>query len=383
MSIKRRRIFLFTLLGAASLFFLLEGNFLKNSRTSPDSDDSFVVLARAINLIKNEYIEEPSTETTMEGAYRGMVNSLDIRSSYLNKKNTEKYKQLYGTPANETGLVLYKTPHSFPVIIGIKENSPAEKSGLELGDTIGSIEGQSTLEMSMIESNLAQKNNKPDSVLIKVLKREKDEEVKVKREMVNKSFYSFKSQEGTGGILKIHALFPPCVEEIKKKVVPKLLNNKQPLIIDFRYCDQGTLEEATSLINIFLQKKNIGYIETKENKKEQVSCLDEAMLPEIPLFIWTNQSTLGASEAAASVLNKFRDAKTIGTKTLGLMSEEKLFLLKDGSGIVLPTGIFHPFSIAQSWNQGINPDTTLKSSDLSFSAYLEATLKSLSETPLN
>jgi len=116
------------------------------------------------------------------------------------------------------------------------------------------------------------------------------------------------------------------------------------------------------------------------DKRQAVNCLETALLPEIPLLLWTNQATIGASEAAAFVLQKYRDATVIGMKTPGLMSDEKLISLNDGTGIVLTTGIFHPFSKAESWNQGINPDITLKKTDLSLKAYLEASLKSLSKT---
>ncbi|MBD3413557.1 MAG: hypothetical protein GF421_03880 [Candidatus Aminicenantes bacterium] len=379
MSVKRRRLFLFTLLGALSLFFLLEGNLLKTPPSSLGSDDSFVVLARALNLIKNEYIQEPSPGTTLQGAFRGMVNSLDIRSSYLDPKNTDKYKKLWGKLAYETGLVLYKTPTSFPVVIGIKENSPAEQAELELGDTIGAINGQLTLEMSMLESNLWQKNETADLISIKILNRTGDQEISINRELISDSFFSFNPHQGPGGILKIYALFPPCIEEIKKKVVPQLSSQKEPLVIDLRCCHDGTLNEAKNLINIFLQKKNIGYLKTKETKKQVLHCLDLALLPEIPLFVWTNQSTIGASEAAASILKKYREAKVIGKKTLGLMSDETLVSLNDGSGVVLTSVIFHPYSKAESWKHGINPDVPLKGTDLHLNAYLEATQKTLSE----
>ena len=379
MQVKRRRIFLFTLLGAASLFFLLEGNLLKNPRTLLESDDNFIIMARAINIIKSEYIEETSPSRTMEGAFKGLVNSLDVCSGYLNKNDTQKYKQLYGKLFHETGIILFKTSSSFPVIIGIRENSPAEEMGLQLGDTIGAVNGISTLEMSMIEANLTQKSEKLDSIKIKVLKRTGDEEISIQRKPVRKSLYSFDLDKGPGGILKIYAFFPPLTQEIKQNVIPQIKNKKQPLIIDLRCCHEGDFKEAQHFINIFLQKKNIGYIETKENKKESVSCLDLALLRETPLYIWTNQSTIGASESAASVLNKFRNAQIIGAKTPGLMALKTLIPLTDGSGIVLTTGLFHPDSQAKTWRQGINPDIPLKGNDLSFKNYLKVTLKSISE----
>ncbi len=380
MGFMKTRIFLFTLLGAVSLFFILEGNLLKNPTTLLESDNSFIILARAINLIRSEYVEEPAPGKTMEGAFKGLVNSLDIRSGYLDEKSKEKFKRLNGTLAHETGLVLYKIFNSFPVVIGIKENSPAERQGIKLGETIGTINGISTLEMSMIEANLSQKSEKAESITIKILRRTEDEEITLKKERVSPALYSFVPDKGPGGILKIHALFPPVVKEIKKNVIPQITTNNSPLIIDLRCCHEGTLEEAWGFINIFMQKKNIGYVETKRNKKEVINCLETALLPGIPLLLWTNQATIGASEAAASVLQKYRDATVIGVNTPGLMSDEKLIALNDGTGIVLTTGVFHPFSKAETWNQGIDPDITMKKTDLSLKAYLEASGRSFSKT---
>ena len=134
------RILLLTVLAFISLYFLLEKNFLPGFllRLSPDKD--FELLGKVIQLIKNDYIEEANPAKTMKGAFKGMVDSLDVLSSYLDKESVQRYNQRKDANLNDIGIVLYKRYGSFPQVIGIKENSPAEKKGIQIGDFISSLD---------------------------------------------------------------------------------------------------------------------------------------------------------------------------------------------------------------------------------------------------
>ena len=56
----------------------------------------------------------------------------------------------------------------FPMIIGIEENSPAEKADLKLGTPVYAMDGRSTLEMSILEINLLLKSKEAIPVEFKL-----------------------------------------------------------------------------------------------------------------------------------------------------------------------------------------------------------------------
>ena len=187
MAIKKERLLLIVLLIAVSLFFLLERRFLPGVTSKLSPYKSFELLGNVIGLIKRDYIEEVNPERTMKGALKGMIDSLDFLSSYLDKDNVLKYRQLKNTAFNDTGIILYKGYGSFPMVIGVVENSPAEKKGIQIGDTISTLDSQSTMIMSLVEANLYLKDKEEKPLRLEILRGMKTEEVSIERKLLFKN----------------------------------------------------------------------------------------------------------------------------------------------------------------------------------------------------
>jgi C-terminal peptidase prc len=374
MSLKRVKLLLLPILLTVSLFFLLDKNFLPGISSKLSPNKNFELLGRVIRLIKSEYVEEPNPAKTMEGAFKGLVDSLDVLSSYLDKDGTAKYNQQKKTNLKDIGVVLYKRFGLFPQVIGIVENSPAEKAGIKIGDYFSTLDNQSTLFMSLVETNLYLKGEEENPIKLKILRDTQTQEISVKRALLFENPISYSSEKGTAGILKIHHLYPPCVSEIKKKVLPQVKKQKGPLILDLRNCYEGDTEEALKLINLFLKEQKIGYFEKKGKSREFLSCPEDAELKNLPLAIWTNQATMGSAEVVAAVLKDFKKAKTVGLVTLGLAVKQELFPLDDGSALLLTSGIFCLNSGEKLWGQGVRPEEKVEIEDQSQSSYLKKTL---------
>lgn len=374
MTKKRARILLFAVLAFIVLFFLLEKSFLPGLLSKLSPDRNFELLGKVIQLIKNDYIEEANPAKTMKGAFKGMVDSLDVLSSYLDKESVLKYSQRKEANLKDIGIVLYKRYGSFPQVIGINENSPAEEKGIQIGDFISSLDGRSTLTMSMTEANLYLKDRDKKTVELRIFKREETKEVNIERTLLFEEPFSYTKTKGTSGILKIHQLYPPCVKKIREEIIPGLKREKRTFILDLRDCHEGEIEEAKKLINLFMKSPNIGYFETKGGTKEILSCPEDAELEKLSLVIWTNQATIGPAEAVAGVLKEFKGAKIIGLPTLGLVAKQNIFVLDDGSALLLTSGIFYLRSGEKLWEKGIKPDVKINGEDQSFSTYLKKSL---------
>lgn len=374
MAIKKERLFLIVILIAVSLFFLLERRFLPGLTSKLSPYKSFELLGNVIGLVKRDYIEEVNPERTMKGALKGMIDSLDLLSSYLDKENALKYLQLRERRLKETGIILSKGYGSFPVVIGIVENSPAEEKGIQIGDTISNLDGKSTLIMSLVEAKLYLKNEETKPVKLEILRGSKTHELSVERRKLFKKPHSLSEVKGTSGILKIHHLYPPCVSSIEKEYLPALKSSKKALIVDLRNCHQGDMEEGFKFINLFLKADNIGYFEKNRGAKEKVSSLKTPALQKLPLVVWVNQATVGTAEVVASVLQEMRQAKIVGVPTMGMTAKQKLFPLEDGSALLLTTSVFRLKSGNKLWEKGVKPAIKIEMKDQSNSLYLKKTL---------
>jgi C-terminal peptidase prc len=379
MIMSKIRIAIFTVGIAACLFFFLERDFLPGLSKKNSPEDHLKLVGNAAYLIRDEYVEEPNPAKTMEGGFRGLVDSLDVGSSYLNKDALAKFDQRKDANLFEPGLILYKSYGRFAGIIGVKENSPAEQKGIKVGDTLSAIDGRSTLMMSMQEANLLLKSPTDQPIKLKILHGRETKTINLRKALLAKEACVFEASQGSSGILKINRFYPPCTQKIKKELLPKLKTKKKPLVLDLRDCSEGEIEEAQSFLNIFLHKEEIGYFKKKDGLREILSLSDKPVLSELPLIIWTNQATIGPSEVVAGVLREFREAKIIGFKTPGIVSQQELIPLEDGSGLLLTSAVFHLSEEKAIWNEGIKPDVEIKINTMTSHSYLEETTKLLSK----
>ncbi len=371
---KRANIILLSVFALVFLFLLLEKNFLPGFSPKSSSPKDLRVLTTIISLIKNHYIEEPNPSKTMKGAFKGLVDSLDVLSSYLDKETALKYKLQKEKTLMETGIIVYKKFGAFPQVIGIIENSPAEKNKIQIGDLISSIEGQETLDMSMLEAHLHLKDEESKTVSLKIIRRDETKKLKIERKLLSEEPISYSYQEKTSGLLKIHHLYPPCVSKIKEEVLPLLIKQEKTLIMDLRNCHEGELKEAVKFVNLFLKAEEIGYIEKKGRTKEILSCNEEPELGKLPIVVWVNRGTFGPAELVAAAVKEFKEAKIIGLSTLGLVSHQDFFPLDDGSALVLTSGIFTLKSGKKLWENGLKPDIKIEGDDLDDASYLEKTI---------
>jgi C-terminal peptidase prc len=376
MAKNKYRFFLIGIIIAASLFFFIKTNVLSGLLFRSTDYSNYKILGTAISLIKSNYVEELNAVKTLEGGFKGMVDSLDVLSSYLNKDQLEKYRRMIGTIHTDVGIILYKTYGAFPQVIGVREGSSADRLGIKYGDFISSMDNRSTLILSMREANLFLKDTKENPISLKILRAEKTEDIVINRTVLYQDCFSFVPLKNTAGILKINHLYS-CVDKLKKKVLPHLKAQKKPLVLDLRNCHEGNINEARKLINLFLKSDRIGYFSNRNGKSGILSCPDEPELSTIPLIIWSNRATIGSAEIVTAVLKDFNRAKIVGIQTTGLVPKQKIFPFKDGSGLLITTEIFNLVSGKELWGKGVEPDEKVDPQEKGSTAFINATNKIL------
>ncbi len=379
MNRKTVRITLLFLLVASSLFFLFESDILPGLSTQRPAKGVIWIVQEVVNHIKDDYVDKPDPSGTMEGAFKGLVNSLDESSSYLTKDAVSKRQQMEEGNLKDVGIILYKKYRTFPVVMGVLENSPAEKKGIQIGDTISALDGRSTLTMSMYEANLTLRDKTNNPIRIRVMRASENEEIEVQREQLYDKPCSYLPSDGTSGILSIYSFNSACIQEIRTSILPRLKTSSQSLIIDLRNSHLGNFDDMINFVNLFLQSKNVGYFEDNRGNKEVLSTSSNPELAHLPLLIWTNQATIGPAEAAAAILREYRKAKIIGYPTPGLVAKHKFIPLEDGSGLLLTAAIFHLNAKTILWEEGIEPNERMQGVDQSFASYLKQTKNILTD----
>ncbi len=372
MKVPKYRWILWAATAAAAVFFVLQMGFLSRGHAGT-AGRGFELLDTLISHIRNDYLDERDPVATAEGTYRGLVNSLDPLSAYLPKDLVAAYTARTGQEA-EPGLVVLKRYASFPQVVAIVEKSPAEAAGIKPGDVLSAVGGRSTLSMSLTEVKLRLRGTDGQPVDLRVLEGNDSKNLKVPRAALHPAPFTFTRAAGQTARLRIHRFDADLVAGLKRDVVPALKGRKDPLVLDLRDCQDGAVEEAARLVNLFVQAADAGWFESRGGVKEAVSCPAAAELGTVPVVVWTGPGTAGPAELAAGLLRELRKVKIVGYKTAGLVARTTLFPLKDDSAVVLTSGIYALPSGRKLWDDGLVPDEAIPADKLNEKTFLERTL---------
>ncbi len=373
---KKNRFLFFVLPPVLGLFLAWEIGALRGRPARSGSQD-FDLLQNVMMLIKSDYVEEKNPVETMDGALKGLLNSLDPASCYLDRRMTGRYLEIQKAEARDTGLVVYKAYGGFPQVLLVQENSPAAKNGIKAGDVITELEGRSAAPMSLTEAALYLKDGAGTPVKLKVIRETDTMDLSVERTFRLAQAASFEASKDTAGILNVRSLRPGCAAQIRKDILPRIKAqgpSKAALIVDLRECSEGTIEEARRVINLFLKSEQAGYLERKGGAREPLACPDIPDLDRLPLVVWTGPATMGPAEIVAAALKEFRQAKVVGLQTVGLTARQEFLPLQDGSSIILSSAVYWVKPGTMVWNKGVTPDVKLEVEDPGKAVYLEKTL---------
>jgi carboxyl-terminal processing protease len=361
-------------LAAAACFFFLSGRSLPKGSQRDLSHRGFQHLGTIIQLIKYDYVEEPNPTKIMDGAFRGLVDSLDLLSSYLGPADAAKYRAGLTRDSKETGAVIIKAFGGLPQVIGLIPGSPAEKGGLKLGDYLSDIDGRSTFGLSLVETRLALRGRDDRSVRVRVLRQNDTLELVLKKARLEEPRVSFSRGQGLAGVLRVGSLSGGAAAEAQAVLARHCESSALPLVLDLRNCVEGDADEAGRLVNLFLQADPAGEFLERQGARQALACPESPRWERIPLAVWTNVGTQGAAEVAAAVLQDFGRAKVVGLKTPGLAGRTSLLPLQDGSALLLTTGVFALKSGVKIWGQGVKPESEVDFKDSASDVYLKKTL---------
>ena len=181
------------------------------------------------------------------------------------------------------GIVVLKRYAAFPQVVAVIEKSPAEAAGVKLGDLLSAIGGRNTLSMSLTEVKLLLSGTDEQPVDIRVLRGNDTHNLERAARPASSRRRSRSpgppaSRPACASTVSTHGL----VAGIRRDVVPALKARKSPLVLDLRDCQDGTIDEAKKLVNLFVKAADAGRFEGRGGAKETVSCPAEAELGAVP-----------------------------------------------------------------------------------------------------
>ena len=319
------------------------------------------VFARALAHVEVSYVEPVDSARLVQGAIRGMLNSLDPHTTYL---DPEEYAMLRNDAQGRfAGIgVEVGVRDGWLVVLGVLPDSPAERAGLLPGDRFLVIEGREARDMRLGDAIRLMRGEVGTLVRV-ALRREGDPadlRVELRRGYVDVDAVS--SLLLPDGVLyvRIYTFSDNTTPALRAALDNALVAHPGGLrgvVLDLRNNGGGLLHQAVLVSDEFLDS---GVIVTTRGRGgvllQESRAHTAGTRPRWPMVVLVNGLTASASEIVAGALRDHERALILGTRTFGKGSVQNVIELPDGSAMKLTVARYYTPSGRSIQAEGIVPD---------------------------
>ena len=310
--------------------------FLPLSWSSEDEEDKLVenlaLFSKILAYVKQSHLDTPDTKELMEGAINGMLRKLDPYSQFIpdyTKFQTENRGNYGGL-----GMTIGIREDMLTVITPFKDR-PAALAGVQNGDVISHIEGESTAVMSLTEA-VEQLRGEPGTPVSITIIRENESrpiEVTVTREVIRIPSVETDIIGDKVGYIKINQFLHTTAYDVDKAFVDFKEHDIRGVILDLRLNPGGLLSSAVDIASDFLKPGQlVVYSKGIETREDFVAKGEERQ--DFPLIVLVNGGSASASEIVAGAIKDHGRGLVMGDKTFGKASVQRVFPLRDSKSAV-------------------------------------------------
>jgi len=308
------------------------------------------ILNSAFRELNIFYVDPLSPGDLMQTGIDAMLLSLDPYTRYYPESKMEDVRFMSTGEYGGVGLALDERWDGTFYIVDIKENSPAEKGGLRLGDNLMEIEGQTISHLDMRKIGELIKGTSGTDILLGIQRSgELDiREVTLTREKIKTPdvpYYGMISD--STGYLILSKFTRTATIEVRKALIQLTdsMGAKQ-IVFDLRGNGGGLLREAVSIVNLFVPKgQEVVSMKGKTPEwNNNYSTQSKALLPNIPLAILIDNKSASASEIVAGTLQDLDRALIVGQESFGKGLVQQTKKLAYGSRIKITVAKYYTAS---------------------------------------
>lgn len=314
---------------------------------------------------RSAYVEEVDEKDLIENAINGMLTSLDPHSSYM---PPEAFSDMQvDTKGEFGGLGIEVTmEEGFVKVVSPIDDTPAAGAGLEAGDYITHIDGESVLGLTIGEAVDRMRGLVGTDIELTIAREEAEEpfDVTITRDTIKIKAVKYRV-EGDIGYLRISKFSEKTFDDLEAGMasIKKELgeNGVSGYVVDLRNNPGGLLTQAVAVSDAFLDK---GEIVSTRGRDQQNADRYNAQLGDLadgkPVVVLVNGGSASASEIVAGALQDHRRGIVVGEKTFGKGSVQTIMPLSSKGAIRLTTARYYTPSGRSIQALGVEPDIVVE-----------------------
>jgi carboxyl-terminal processing protease len=316
--------------------------------------------------IRAQYVEEVDEAELIEAAIDGMLTSLDPHSSYLSPDDADAMR--VQTRGEFGGLGIEVTQEEgFVKVVSPMDGTPADEAGIEAGDFITHVDGESILGLTLDKAVDLMRGPVGSEIIVTIVREGEAEpfDVSIIRDTIKLTAVRSRT-EGKSIVLRITTFndqtTPNLVAGFKEQVeAAGGMDNINGIVLDLRNNPGGLLTQAISVSDAFLEKGEI--VSTRGRNPEDGDRFNATagdLAEGKPVVVLINGGSASASEIVAGALQDHRRAIVVGTKSFGKGSVQTVMPLRSDGAMRLTTARYYTPSGRSIQALGVSPDIVVE-----------------------
>lgn len=275
-----------------------------------------------LRTLEDQYVDTIRADELLKTGIEAMLATLDPYTVMIGEENEENLEIMTTGSYGGVGALIQKMPSQGILIAEPYENSAAVKFGLEPGDTIIAIDGNSILALDATECSNRMRGRPGSVVKLEVIKGRGGDTVTIdlvrERIHVNDVGYYGMTDDSTGYI-NIGGFTMDGSKDVKKALLDLKERGASRMVLDLRNNGGGLMSEAIGIVSLFVPSgtmvvyakgKNAGSYQEFRTKTKPVDTV-------MPLLVMVNSGSASSSEIVAGALQDMDRAAIAGVKTYG------------------------------------------------------------------
>jgi len=328
----------------------------------PEQDrESVALFAEALNTVREDYVDREDVDASEQtyGAIRGMIDSLgdEGHTRFLTPEEVEASREAISSTYVGIGIRLQNKDEEV-VIASSMVGSPAEEAGIESGDILIAVDGESVKPDEFKEIGDRVRGPEGTSVDLAVLRDEDEREFTVERAELEVPTSSWSIIPGTDiAHLRLSSFSENSASKLEGSISEAREAGAERFIFDLRENPGGLVSQAAEVAAQFLPAGDVVYIRRDADGNEEETTVPEDNEPlDAPLVVLVNEGSSSSAEIVAGAMRDNGRAEVVGETTFGTGTVLDEFTLSDGSAILLGIAEWLTPSGDSIRGSGIEPD---------------------------
>lgn len=316
--------------------------------------------------IRAQYVEEVDEKDLIEAAIDGMLTSLDPHSSYLSPDDAADMR--VQTRGEFGGLGIEVTQEEgFVKVVSPMDGTPADAAGVEAGDFITHVDGESLLGLTLDEAVELMRGPVGSEIIVTLVREGRDEpfDVSIIRDTIKLTAVRTRTQ-GETVVLRVTTFndqtFPNLKEGMEQQIEEAGgIDKVNGFILDLRNNPGGLLTQAIRVSDAFLEEGEIVSTRGREVvDSDRFNATPGDLANGKPIVVLINGGSASASEIVAGALQDHRRAIVVGTKSFGKGSVQTVMPLRGDGAMRLTTARYYTPSGRSIQSLGVSPDIVVQ-----------------------